>query len=125
MSDREFISRDAVIECCNSAKAGAEKHYGVAEGVGAHMALNRILALPVLQDDALDGTGLSSVNELLDTLISTMASLAAAISLLERAPATIAPSNKMFELMKLDYAKSLDDARMIAKKYYKESSDGR
>jgi hypothetical protein len=44
-------------------------------------------------------------------LIDVTASLVAALSLLDRAPVTIAPSKKMFEQMKLDYQKSVDHAR--------------
>lgn len=46
-------------------------------------------------------------------LIDTAAHLAAAISLLERAPATIAPSKKMFDQMKRDYLASLGRARSV------------
>jgi len=43
--------------------------------------------------------------------IDVMASLAAAISLLERSPKTAAPSNKMFNVMLDDYRASLKSAR--------------
>ena len=43
--------------------------------------------------------------------ISTMASLAATISLLERGGKRAAPSDKMFAQMLVDYHKSLSDAR--------------
>jgi hypothetical protein len=46
-------------------------------------------------------------------LMETTASLAAAISLLERGRKKAAPSNKMFDQMILDYKKSLDAARAI------------
>lgn len=44
-------------------------------------------------------------------LIDVMASLAAAISLLERSPKTAAASNKMFDQMLDDYRASLERAR--------------
>src|SRR5688500_12195059 len=46
-----------------------------------------------------------------EILIDVMASLAAAISLLERSPKTAAPSDKMFDQMLADYRKSLETAR--------------
>lgn len=50
-------------------------------------------------------------------LLDVGASLAAAISLLERAPATIAPSKKMFDQMKADYRASLERARAFLSRY--------
>lgn len=44
-------------------------------------------------------------------LLDVTASLAAAISLLERSPKTAAPSNKMFDQMLKDYRASLERAR--------------
>lgn len=46
-----------------------------------------------------------------ETIIDLTASLAAAISLLERSPKTAAPSNKMFDQMLHDYRASLARAR--------------
>lgn len=50
--------------------------------------------------------------------ISVVAALAAAISLLERTPATkrAAPSNRMFDQMLVDYRKALSAARALAKR---------
>ena len=44
-------------------------------------------------------------------IIHALASLAAAISLLEKSPKTAAPSNKMFDQMLADYRKALYAAR--------------
>ena len=46
-----------------------------------------------------------------EPLIDVMASLAAAISLLERSPKTVAASDKMFDMMLDDYRGSLERAR--------------
>jgi len=48
-----------------------------------------------------------------EALVGTAASLAAAISLLERGSKKAAPSDKMFDQMIRDYKKSLDSARAI------------
>lgn len=49
-------------------------------------------------------------------LTDVTASLAAAISLLERSPKTAAPSNKMFDQMLDDYRASLERARQALSK---------
>lgn len=51
-----------------------------------------------------------------EALIPALASLAAAISLLERSPKTAAPSDKMFDQMLDDYRKSLEEARSVLQK---------
>lgn len=51
------------------------------------------------------------IDALVEAQISTAASLAAAISLLERGGKKAAPSDKMFAVMLDDYRKSLDGAR--------------
>lgn len=48
---------------------------------------------------------------LIENMVSVMASLAAAISLLERSPKTAAPSDKMFDQMLDDYRNALEAAR--------------
>lgn len=48
-------------------------------------------------------------------LLEVTASLAAAISLLERGSKNAAPSDKMFDQMLMDYKKSLNHARSILK----------
>lgn len=55
------------------------------------------------------------VEELEKTLVGVCASLAAAISLLERTPKAkkAAPSDKMFDQMLDDYRKSLEEARAL------------
>ena len=53
--------------------------------------------------------------------IPVAASLAAAISLLERGGKVAAPSNKMFEQMLKDYRRSLDDFRALIEK---DATDG-
>lgn len=49
----------------------------------------------------------------LNVLMDVTASLAAAISLLERSPKTAAPSNKMFDIMLDDYRRSLVASRRL------------
>jgi hypothetical protein len=56
-----------------------------------------------------------------ETLIDVMASLAAAISLLERSHKTAAPSDKMFDLMLDDYRASLQRARDFIRKQDNEA----
>ena len=46
-------------------------------------------------------------------LVSVMASLVAAISLLERSPKTAAPSDPKFDFMLNDYRRSLEAARAV------------
>lgn len=46
-----------------------------------------------------------------EALIRVTASLAAAVSLLERSPKTAAPSDRMFDLMLDDYRKSVELGR--------------
>lgn len=61
-----------------------------------------------------------------DVLIGALASLAAAISLLERMPKAkkAAPSDKMFEQMLTDYRNALEAGRSFARaRTNKESSD--
>lgn len=57
-------------------------------------------------------------------VVAVMASLAAAISLLERAPKAIAPSDKMFDLMLSDYRRALDNARRFFEGEYTIADDG-
>lgn len=59
-----------------------------------------------------------------EAAIGAVASLAAAISLLERSPKTAAPSNKMFDQMLADYRASLEAARAaLAPHAEKEEAD--
>ncbi len=46
-----------------------------------------------------------------ESLLHTAASLAAAISMLERGSKKVAPSDKMFDMMLADYRKALASAR--------------
>jgi len=46
-----------------------------------------------------------------EALMTVLASLAAAVSLLERSPKTAAPSNKMFDQMVSDYKGALENGR--------------
>jgi len=46
-----------------------------------------------------------------EALLDTLASLVAAVSLLERSPKTAAPSNRMFDQMLTDYRASIKRAR--------------
>ena len=55
-------------------------------------------------------------------IIHAIASLAAAVSLLENSPKTGAPSNKMFDIMLDDYRKSLEDARNYAREHIVQRS---
>lgn len=63
--------------------------------------------------------------ELREALKSTTASLVAAISLLERTPASkkAAPSNNMFAIMLEDYSKSVEKARSILNKHKEKAND--
>ena len=71
-------------------------------------------AMTWLPQDAADLTAaLAEIRALEEGLIETAASLAAAISLLERTPKTVAPSNKMFCVMLNDYRASLKRARAL------------
>lgn len=49
----------------------------------------------------------------LEALKAVTASLAAAVSLLERSPKTAAPSDRMFDLMLSDYRDSLEFGRAV------------
>lgn len=53
------------------------------------------------------------VIQIREVAIDAAASLAAAISLLERSPKKAAPSDKMFDQMLVDYRASLDRARAV------------
>jgi hypothetical protein len=57
-----------------------------------------------------------------ESLIHTAASLAAAISLLERGSKKAAPSDKMFDMMLDDYRKALASARTTLKREQTSSS---
>lgn len=59
------------------------------------------------------GQDFGEVEILREALLSTTASLAAAISLLERGGRRAAPSDKMFEQMLKDYRKALKEARAV------------
>ena len=59
------------------------------------------------------GQDFGEVEILREVLLSTAASLAAAISLLERGGRRAAPSDKMFEQMLKDYRKALKEARAV------------
>lgn len=57
---------------------------------------------------------MKSENERLKkALVDVTASLAAAVSLLERSPKTAAPSNRMFDQMLKDYQASIARARAL------------
>ncbi len=60
------------------------------------------------------------IDRLRDALVRTAASLAAAISLLERggkAAKKAAPSDKMFDQMLIDYNRALDAARDVLRDF--------
>ncbi len=59
-----------------------------------------------------------------EAAIDCAASLAAAISLLERSPKTAAPSNKMFDQMLADYRAALTRARNALEGRDRARSDG-
>lgn len=44
--EKDIIRRQDALDACSQARAYAEKHYGIAEGVGADMARRRITLLP-------------------------------------------------------------------------------
>ena len=156
-----LISRDAAIQACEDARAHAERHYGVAEGVGADMAKRRIeaLASQAAQPAEADGvepsawmytrndgqytfveknrwgvlssegplgyvetplyaatpkapaTDAGGMRDTFDgKMIHAVASLRAAISLLEKGGKKAAPSDKMFAQMLRDYHKAANAA---------------
>lgn len=55
------------------------------------------------------------VSDLSEALLDTLASLVAAVSLLERGGKKAAPSDKMFEMMLADYRASIHRARAVLK----------
>jgi len=57
----------------------------------------------------------AEIARLREAVMPAVASLAAAISLLERSPKTGAASSKMFDIMLNDYGKALDTARAALK----------
>lgn len=73
--------------------------------------------MAVLANDKETFTALTEAADLIDALVEAQigaaASLAAAISLLERGGKKAAPSDKMFAVMLDDYRKSLDGARAV------------
>lgn len=67
---------------------------------------------------------IAAAPDLQDALLDVAASLAAAISLLERGPKTAAPSNKMFDQMLTDYRASLTRARAAIAKAQPNQGEG-
>ena len=73
------------------------------------------------KNDSLDVAALvlreAGAAEMAEAAIDVMASLAAAISLLERGSKKAAPSDKMFDQMIIDYRNSLERARAALSRY--------
>ncbi len=110
-------SIEALTEQLEAARADAKEAEAYAEGLEKEIELNEQEAC-MLEDDFIKAEKeiddiKAKLAKAVEAAVDAGASLAAAISLLERGGRKAAPSNKMFDQMLVDYRNSLERTRAL------------